>query len=194
MMEVIGAALAGALLYRIRGGWLKAYWPDIGSTIGRVLWVVPTAALVTVLGGYSWLIFALLCGAVLASASLGHGAHMIYDAKMAKGLPEKHKTEMLTSWWLPAAWGGRKPDDDWSDDEVHRYNMMGMSFIGVVRNHIAVLPLVAIAPAGVALYAASGAAHGPLYWIGWRIRGGGIQVAELLVGAASWATLTIIFR
>lgn len=185
------AFIVGAVLYRIRGGWLKAFWPDIGSTVGRVLWAVMTAALVTWLGGFGWLTLGLLCAAVLASASLGHGAHMIFDYGMAVN-PAHPKTEVLTQWWLPKLFGG-SPDPGWSADEVSLYNMTGMNTIGVVRNLIALLPLVMIAPLLVAAYTASGLLHGPLYWAGWRIRGGGIQVAELLVGGVSWATLALLF-
>lgn len=190
MLLTLAATLAGAVLYRVRGGWLKEFVPSIGSTPGRLLWTLPTAALAAWLAGAGWLVFAALCASVLAAASLGHGAHMIFDAKVAKAMTAA-KTEMLTAWWLPRVWGGQVPDDTWPDDEVNHYNMMGMSFIGAVRNALALLPLAFVAPVGVALYAATGLAHGPLYWLGWRITPD-IRAAEFLVGALSWATIAMV--
>lgn len=189
VLIALAAALAGGALYRLRGGALKAWWPGIGSTAGRLLWVVPTAALIALLAGTGWLTFGLLIVSVLASASLGHGAHMIFDTRLYHVIGGP-RTELLTRWWLPYIFQG-EPKASWADDEVTAYNMTGMSAIGFVRNLIALLPLIAVAPAAVVAYAGTGLAHGPLYWLGWKITPD-IRAAEVLVGAFSWLTIVVV--
>ena len=64
-----------------------------------------------------------------------------------------------------------------------------MSFIGLVRNAIAVAPAIDHAW----LYAPIGLMHGPLYWLSWRL-GGKSQLAETFVGGTSWLAISqIIF-
>lgn len=191
---VLAAAAAGGALYRLRGGWLKTL-AGIGSTqVCRAVWALPTAGLIWWLaGGPWWLALALVATVFASMALIGHGAHMIMDAElMAHGRFEK--TELLTR-WLPKVLGG-EPDPAWLDDgdatDVIAYNVIGMSFIGVVRNALAITPLAAFAPVPAALYAATGLAHGPLYWLGWKITPD-IRAAEVLVGAVSWAAIVILF-
>ena len=197
MIELAIGAVVGAIAYRLRGGGLKTLtsrWPNRwwnGSHACRAVWALTTGPLIYELaGGPLWTLPALVVSVFLSMALIGHGAHMVYDTALFFDL-NKPKTEMLTWGWLPRLFGG-EPHPAWPPWQVAAYNMVGMSAIGLARNLVAVLPVVAIAPVAVAIYAASGALHGPLYWAGWRIRGGGIQVAELLVGALSWTTLLLV--
>lgn len=43
--DLLGAFVAGAILYRIRGGWLGRYIPG-GTLPARLIWAIPTGALV----------------------------------------------------------------------------------------------------------------------------------------------------
>ncbi|WP_431860198.1 hypothetical protein [Azospirillum sp.] len=50
--DLVAAFLAGAILYRVRGGWLGRYIPG-GTFPARLIWAVPTGALVGgLLGGW----------------------------------------------------------------------------------------------------------------------------------------------
>lgn len=50
------AALIGALLYRLRGGWLKDLVAPfkIGTQVSRLVWAIPTAALMTEISHAPW--------------------------------------------------------------------------------------------------------------------------------------------
>lgn len=187
---VVVAAVIGGALYRLRGGWLKRW---INSTHAcRAVWSVPTGLLLYFLAGGPWYLAPALVVSVFASAAFwGHGAHMVFDAKQFLELG-KAKTELLTSWWLPQAFGGT-PEATWPHSRITAYNLAGMSFIGLVRNATAVAPLSASHELGALVFTLSGLLHGPLYLAGWRIRGGGIQAAECIVGAVTWASIVLIF-
>lgn len=191
------AALIGALLYRLRGGWWKTltgggrWWN--GTHACRAIWAAPTGLLIYFLaGGPWWLAVALVVSVFLSMALIGHGAHMIMDAEMM-ALGTFEKTELLTR-WLPKVLGG-EPNQEWLDDgdasDVIFYNVVGMSFIGAVRNALAILPLLILAPVPAVLYVLTGLLHGPLYWVGWQASED-ITVPELLVGAVSWASIVAI--
>lgn len=186
---LLAAAIGGAL-YRLRGGWLKRW---INSTHAcRAVWAVPTGLLLHFLAGGPWYIAPLLIVSVFASMALyGHGAHMIYDVKQFFAFAQT-KTELLTEWWLPQAFGGI-PDTTWPHSKVTAYNISGMAFIGMTRNATAILPLSPSHEIPALLFALTGILHGPLYWAGWRIRGDGIQAAEVLTGAVTWASIVLIF-
>ena len=186
---LLAAAIGGAL-YRLRGGWLKRW---INSTHAcRAVWAVPTGLLLYFLAGGPWYIAPLLIVSVYASMALyGHGAHMIYDTQQFFAFAQT-KTELLTEWWLPQAFGGI-PDTTWPHWQVTAYNLAGMSFIGLVRNTTAIMPLAPTNEFAAAAYALTGLLHGPLYWLGWRIRGDGIQAAEVLIGAFTYASIVLIF-
>ena len=154
----------------------------------RLIWSVPTAGLFAWTLGLSWLVTLELVVSTFAGlALLGHGAHMVHDAKEFIEKSTK-KTELLTEWWLPAIFGGI-PDSTWPHWRVSLYNQIGMSSIGLVRNIITAAPLAfAGEPIAAAIYAASGLMHGPAYWLGYRINGKG-ETSEVVVGAASWALI-----
>lgn len=193
------AAIVGGALYRLRGGWFSNLSRKYGWEWGgkqrtqtmRALWSVPTGLLIYFLAGGPWYIAPALIVSVFASMALwGHGAHMVFDAKQFIAF-SKNKTELLTEWWLPQAFGGI-PDVSWPHWKVTAYNLAGMSFIGLVRNSTAILPLATINDLGAIAYALTGILHGPLYWGGHRI-GGGYDTGEVLIGAVTWASIILIF-
>ena len=114
----------------------------------------------------------------------------MFDAKQFIAF-SKNKTELLTEWWLPQVFGGI-PDTTWPHWKVTAYNLAGMSFIGLVRNTTAILPLATINDLGAIVYALTGILHGPLYWLGYRINGKG-ETSEVVVGAVTWASIVLIF-
>lgn len=189
----LAAALVGAALYRLRGGWLKTL-TGIGSTqLCRAVWAVPTAALLAWLAGWSWPFFAAFTLSVfLSMALLGHGAHMIYGPAYWPALAGKSQTELVTGFWIADAFGGL-PQRDWPQSLIDAFNMVGMSAIGLVRNALAAAPLFWLAPSAAGIYAATGLLHGPLYRLGWRFTPD-IRAAELMVGALSWASLVLLLR
>lgn len=192
LLLALAAAVVGGVLYRLRGGWLKTL-TGIGSTQAcRALWALPTAALLAWLAGWSWLLFAAVTLSVfLSMALIGHGAHMIYGPAYWPALAGKSQAELLTGFWIKDAFGGA-PQRDWPQSLTDAFNMTGMSAIGLVRNALAVAPLFAFAPVPAALYAATGLAHGPLYWLGWQVTPD-IRAAEVFVGALSWAAIVLLF-
>lgn len=204
----VGLGLIGALLYRVRGGLLDAYiWNS--TQLARLIWAGPTAILVwygtTPYASTSEIPYANLVLLVLSFfgslALFGHGAHMVFDfdlwkAQWLKG-NKPDDTEMLTSWWLPDAFGG-KPNALWQDDDFIRYHMYGMGFIGVVRNGLAIFPILLINPFVAIVYTLSGLLHGSVYYMGWQIppikplSTLGSQNAELFIGFLSWGLLGVL--
>lgn len=198
-MGTILAAVIGGLLYRLRGGWFSNLSRRYGWEWGgkqrtqtmRALWAVPTGLLLYLgTGGEWWMLPLLVVSVFLSLALYGHGAHMVFDTKQFIAF-SKNKTELLTEWWLPQAFGGI-PDATWPDQKTALYNLAGMSFIGLVRNTTAILPLSASHEIPSLIYAMSGALHGPLYWAGWRINGTS-HTSEVLVGAVTWASIVVLF-
>jgi hypothetical protein len=61
-------------------------------------------------------------------------------------------------------------------------------WLGLARNSLASVPVVAFNPVMFALYASSGMVHAALYWLGFRIAGNS-QAGEVIVGAVSWAII-----
>ena len=167
------AAIVGGILYRLRGGWFSILtgWKQ-KTQLMRAIWSVPTGLLLYFLAGGPWYVAPLLIVSVFASMALyGHGAHMVFDAKQFVAF-SKNKTELLTEWWVPNVFGGI-PDTTWPHWKVTAYNLVGMSFIGLVRNGTAILPLSPSHEIPCLIYALTGLLHGPLYWIGYRINGRG---------------------
>lgn len=186
------AAIVGGILYRLRGGWFSILtgWKQ-KTQLMRAIWSVPTGFLLYFLAGGPWYLAPLLIVSVFASMALyGHGAHMIFDAKQFIAF-SKNKTELLTKWWVPNVFGGI-PDTTWPHWKVTAYNLVGMSFIGLVRNGTAILPLSPSHELPSLIYALTGLLHGPLYWIGYRINGRG-ETSEVVVGAATYASIVLIF-
>jgi hypothetical protein len=199
-MSFILAAIVGGILYRLRGGWFSNLSRRYGWEWGgaqrtqtmRAIWSIPTGLLLFFLAGGPWYLAPLLIASVFASLALwGHGAHMVYDAThYVTDVPTKGKTELLTEWWLPQAFGGI-PDTTWPHWKVTAYNLAGMSFIGLVRNFTAVLPLLVITPVPAVIFGLTGLLHGPLYWAGYRINGTS-ETSEVLVGSVTWATIILL--
>jgi hypothetical protein len=200
-MGTILAAIVGGILYRLRGGWFSNLARRYGWEWGgqqrtqtmRLIWSVPTGLLLLYLAGGPWYLAPLLIVSVFASLALwGHGAHMVYDAThYVTRVPDKGKAEFLTEWWVPNVFGGI-PDATWPHWKVTAYNLAGMSFIGLVRNTTAIVPLSAVNEWGAMAFALSGLLHGPLYWAGYRINGTS-HTSEVLVGAVTWASIVLIF-
>ena len=198
-MDTILAAIIGGVLYRLRGGWFSNLSRRYGWEWGgkqrtqtmRAIWAVPTGLLLYLATGGAWWMLPILIVSVFASmAFYGHGAHMIFDSKSFVAF-SKNKTEMLTEWWLPNVFGGI-PDATWPDQRTALYNLAGMSFIGLVRNTTAIIPLSFSHEIPAIIYALSGLLHGPLYWAGYRINGKG-ETSEVLVGAFTWASIVLLF-
>lgn len=97
--------------------------------------------------------------------------------------------ELLT-FWLPWAFGG-KPDATWSESRVFTFHMVGMSFIGLVRNTIAIAPVFFVSPVIAGIYAVTGLLHGPLYLLGYKTPWKG-DASEVIVGSVTWATIALI--
>lgn len=196
MLLTLAAAVVGGALYRLRGGWLKDL-AGIGSTqLCRAVWALPTAALIYWQGiggaGPWWLLGALIVGVFLSLALIGHGAHMVYGPAYWRVSSPGRQLEAVTAYWLEALFGGLPWSPGWNERRTDLFNMVGMSAIGVVRNVIAIGMVAPFAPLPAILYAASGALHGPLYWLGWKITPD-IRAAEILVGAVSWASIVLLF-
>lgn len=202
-MLTVLSAFIGAALYRLRGGWLrdltgdKRWWN--GSQAMRLIWSIPTAALVTALVEPTPIVttgLALVASVFASMALIGHGAHMTFD-RARWFQPGTNRTEGLTV-WLPLVFG--EPVPSWSDARFVAYNVLGMSVIGLVRNLLALAPLWASLFYGateldphrlaavLVTYTLFGLTHGPLYWLGWKL-GRSSATGELLVGGMSWAFL-----
>lgn len=199
LAQVIAAAIIGSAAYRLRGGGFSNLSRKYGWEWGgkqrtqtmRLLWSLPTGLLLYFLAGGPWYIAPLLVVSVFASMALwGHGAHMVFDNKQFIAF-SKPKTENLTEWWLPQAFGGI-PELSWPAWKITSYNLAGMAFIGLIRNLTAILPLSAVNEWGALIYALTGLLHGPLYWLGWKIKPTQ-DTGEVLVGAVTWASIVLIF-
>lgn len=73
------AALIGALAYRLRGGWLKDIVAPfkIGTQVSRLVWAIPTAALMTEMSNAPWWLMAPLIVTNWASLALfGTGQYL----------------------------------------------------------------------------------------------------------------------
>lgn len=196
MILVVVLAIAGALLYRLRGGWLRDLTGELrwwnGTHAMRATWALPTALCIYALAGGPWWLAPALAVSVFASMALiGHGAHMVFDSRIWLE-QSKNKTELLT-FWLPWVFG--KPELTWAHDRATAFNLAGMSTIGVVRNAIAIAPIFAAGGQALeaAFYIITGAMHGPLYWAGWRAKGNS-ATGELFVGFWTWGLIAAFFN
>ena len=189
---LLGLILGGPL-YRLRGGWLKTITGTQSTQLSRAVWAIPTAAWIMYLWGTSPIVgLELAITVFLSMALLGHGAHMIYDyeeLKDAHWVKSGNDLELLT-FWLPWAFGG-KPDATWSEPRVFIYHMTGMSFIGLVRNTIAIAPIFFVSPVIAGIYAVTGLLHGPLYRLGFYTPWKG-YASEVIVGSVTWATIALL--
>lgn len=187
----------GGLFYRLRGGLFsnlmrRAGWDWL---IGRsrwylfAFWALPSGILCWELtDAPEWAWPALIVSFFCSVAFYGHGAHMVFDNKQFLAFSTE-KTELLTEFWLPELFNGI-PNPSWPDFRVTLYNLLGMSFIGFIRNFTAAIPLFWLNYEGALIYGFTGLLHGPLYWLGWKIRDG--ETSEVIVGAVSWGTLILV--
>ena len=77
------AALIGAILYRARGGVLKDWFPGFGTQASRLVWAVPTAALMTEMSHSPWWLVAPLIVTHWGSLALfGTGQYLPLNAKV----------------------------------------------------------------------------------------------------------------
>lgn len=197
-MLCAAAAIVGAILYRLRGGWFADLTGLVQPTqVSRVIWAGPTAALIYALaGGPWWLVLALFVSTFASQALIGHGAHMVYsrvELRKAHWIGHGHDVELLTRFWLPLMFSER-PNESWPTWRVFLFHGLGMSVIGLVRNALAALPLFWFAPLAASIYTATGLLHGPAYWTAWRLPRASSANGELIVGAISWAAIVILLR
>jgi hypothetical protein len=69
--------------------------------------------------------------------------------------------------------------------------MTGMSFIGLLRNTIAITPIFFVSPVIAGIYAVTGLLHGPLYFLGYKTPWKS-EASEIIVGSVTWATIALI--
>jgi hypothetical protein len=201
IITIIVGILVGGALYRLRGGAFSNLSRRYGWEWGgkqrtqtmRLIWAIPTAAWIMFLWSQSWLVGLELIVTIFASmALLGHGAHMVYSIEdLRKGHWEGggNDLEQLT-FWLPWAFGG-KPDATWDESRVLLFHMTGMSFIGLLRNTIAITPIFFVSPVIAGIYAVTGLLHGPLYFLGYKTPWKS-EASEIIVGSVTWATIALI--
>lgn len=205
---VILAGIFFGLLYRLRGGWFSNLSRRYGWEWGgkqrtqtmRLIWSVPVGLLLwygTTPDSEMWYRAILCIAFVFASLALwGHGAHMVSTMSYWKEMwlrgEKVNTTELLTEWWLPKLFGGT-PDPTWTDAKLIPYSLLGMTFIGLVRNFTAMLPFVVLAPSLALWFTLLGGTHGLLYLLGeYTPRPKdyhGSMVAEFYVGATTGAFL-----
>ena len=65
--------------------------------------------------------------------------------------------------------------------------------VGIIRNAIAIAPVCYVEPWLALAYALSGAIHAQLYRLSHHITGES-ELAEVLVGAVTWATIVLLFQ
>lgn len=191
---LIAIAIVGALLNRIRGGWLKEKLSFGRSNVAKLWWGIPTGAYVWWLAGMPawWMLPALMASSFASYALLGHGGHMVYSeawwrANWKNSIPAE-QTEWTTRFWLVPLFGG-EPNEKWEVEKVYLFHLTGMAFIGVLRSLLIVLPLFFVGfVIGPLAFTALGVLLGVFYWLGWLIRDD-VAAAELIVGAFYWASL-----
>lgn len=198
----VGLGLIGALLYRVRGGLLDAYiWNS--TQLARLIWAGPTAILVwygtTPYASTSEIPYANLVLLVLSffgsCAFFGSGAHSVmdkalWDEQWLKG-NKPDDVENYTSWWLPDLFGG-KPNIHWLEEDLIRYHMFGKSTEGIVRNALAIFPIIIINPFVALIFIGSGILWGPLFNVAWKMNSkelSGWNIGELFCGFISWFVL-----
>lgn len=128
----------------------------------------------------------------LSMALLGHGAHMIYDyQELVDGHWVKNGNDLeLVTFWLPWVFGERA-NSTWPESKVFIYHMIGMSWIGLLRNTIAIAPIFFVSPVIAGVYAVTGLLHGPLYRLGFYTPWKG-YASEVIVGSVTWATIALL--
>jgi hypothetical protein len=152
---IIWAALFGALVNRARGhDW------GISTQFNRVMFGVAWGLTIGAAGFPFWPLF-IITGWL--SCVFGHGAHQRMH-RQVYGQQFDH-TEKLTR-WLPHVVGPWR--DNWSVFSKTLYQIIGMSFIGLVRMAVALLPILLIDAGWYWKFSQLGLFIGPLYWLGWQ--------------------------
>jgi len=179
MLTIIAAALLGAALYRVRGGGI----PTGSTQLARLIWAVPTAALLVWAAQAPW--YAHIPALLLTFAGIawiGHAAHMDLG-HILKGSPFAPKDgehfEVVTRWILGMGF--------WDD-------FLGLSAIGFCRG-LGMGGSVAVwAPEMLALVAIMAAAHPLAYAAGWKLspHRWACPIGECLTGAACWAAVAAL--
>lgn len=196
---MLGVALAfliplGALLYRMRGGlggdWIKAHvYSGWGATCGRLLWITPTASLLSV--GAPWWVFLGLFPLLWIGVALGWGSYMdlgrnAYGYSDAPELPLDPLLQVLFG----------RPEPAWTARKRWLRDFVGMTLRGGIETM----------PAGVLLmycgaspvFALAGFSKGVIYEIGWRLPSRtvgletGVPLAELMFGATLWTIAVLM--
>lgn len=193
-LTIMWAALFGALVNRARGhDW------GIGTQANRVLYGLAFGITVGAAGFPFWYM-CIITGWL--SCIFGHGAHQrmhrqVYDQAF-------DHTEKLTR-WLPHLFGPWR--DTWPDYLKTLYQVIGMSFIGIVRMAVAFLPMGLIDAMFWLKFCGFGLFFGPLYWLGWQVSRdwhrswrtwpktfrAGSDFGDLLVGAWTFGAIAFTF-
>jgi hypothetical protein len=173
LLTVFLAAI-GAVLYAIRGDWLVQF----GSTqIARMVWCIPTAGLLAVIGG-AWLAFP----AALIAAYVGllnRHAHV-----MSVGAPMPSPAKGWQGDWLTPWVGLAQPSPALA--------AVTLAWLGLYRGGLLALSVAYWIPDAWIIAASWAIAHPAAYWIGWRLPVERPHGGELLTGAAVWASIAIL--
>jgi hypothetical protein len=170
LMIALIAAVLGAVLFRIRGGWQPFGLRMPGTTAGRLAWALPMGGVAALAAGD---VLGLLAGPLLwASVVPGWGSYM----DLGRGdKPDNESLRRLVRLT-------RLPDGSFW------YDFVGLALRGLVLTAPAGIALSFLASMGWALIPA-GIAMAPLYWLGWKL--GGTEPAEFLYGAWVGAAIAL---
>lgn len=176
------AIVAGAVLNRIRGGWLTGVLPG-GVTVKRIAFGVG-AGLIAWAAGLLWWKAALLAVLVWLGMTFGWGAYMDMGRNPLGHLDEPER---------PIFWIIGQAAPGWSFRRRWIFDAAGMTLRGLLLFG----PLALVLPWPVV----AGALLMPLcYEIGWRVPSSiphlaqGPEVAEVLFGAAVYAVILAALR
>lgn len=189
-LQIAGAGLAGGVLYRQRGGGVPL---PIGTQGARLVWSVPTGAIVASLAGRP----DRMPGTVAAAFGgllLGHGAHQRSGAGLVAEDPAWQQMEAQTR-WLGMVFGPY--DRDWPAWRKEAWHYAGMTSTQALRLALLVAPVVPHRPRfGLVPLAAVL----PTYWLGWRLPSTlphlrqGTEVGEFLTGVATTIAVLLAAR
>lgn len=175
----------GGVLYRVRGGWFNIR----STTIGRLVWVVPTVALVCTIA-YDWLSLGIIAVAgIVASwvayAVIGHSAHMTMgQIPVDQWSPADGNWTEFPTFWLPKIMK--------RDGHEVLYDWLGMSIIGFVRGLLLALTVCWFMPWALLWAPVGFILSGTVYYVGWRLLRG-TEAGEVATGAYTWAAIAITY-
>ena len=201
MFTAIVLGILGGLLNRIRGGMWKIEHYGGSTQAVRLQWAF-LFAMVVFWGTIPYLDYrfaVLLLTGYLSWALIGSGANSVMDlsawrSSWLKGMyPDD--TEIYNSWWLPKLFGGT-PDLQWSETRFLLYHIVGKSSEGVVRNALAICPIIILDTRVAIIYTLSGVLWGFLFYFAWLAPSSwslrGWQLGEALVGFLSFFVLGLL--